>query len=83
MTKLYLNKSYHYSLPYSQWKSKKKCEVSEIIKESILPAYMVVRLGLHFPIGILGLVWCLIVSIPDICPLSYFYTHCHNKVTAY
>ena len=24
MTKLYLNKSYHFSLPYSQWKSKKK-----------------------------------------------------------
>ena len=27
----------------------------------------------HFPIGILGQVWCLIVSIPDLCPLSYFY----------
>ena len=25
-----------------------------------------------FPIGILGQVWCLIVSIPDLCPLSYF-----------
>ena len=24
-----------------------------------------------FPIGILGQVWCLIVSIPDRCPLSY------------
>ena len=24
-----------------------------------------------FPIGILGQVWCLIVSIPDICPLYY------------
>ena len=24
----------------------------------------------HFPIGILGQVWCLIVSIPDLCPLS-------------
>ena len=23
--------------------------------------------------GILGQVWCLIVSIPDLCPLSYFY----------
>ena len=23
-------------------------------------------------IGILGQVWCLIVSIPDLCPLSYF-----------
>ena len=26
----------------------------------------------HFPIGILGQVWCLIVSIPDLYPLSYF-----------
>ena len=25
----------------------------------------------HFPIGILGQVWCLIVSIPDLCRLSY------------
>ena len=25
-----------------------------------------------FPCGILGQVWCLIVSIPDLCPLSYF-----------
>ena len=26
----------------------------------------------HFPIGILGQVWCLIVLFPDLCPLSYF-----------
>ena len=26
------------------------------------------------PIGILGQVWCLIVSIPDLCPRSYFFT---------
>ena len=26
----------------------------------------------YFPIGILGQVWCLIVLIPDLCPLSYF-----------
>ena len=25
-----------------------------------------------FPCGILGQVWCLIVSIPDLCQLSYF-----------
>ena len=24
-----------------------------------------------FPFGILGLVWCLIVSIPDLCILTY------------
>ena len=30
----------------------------------------------HFPIGILGQVWYLIVSIPDLCTLTYFtYTH--------
>ena len=28
-----------------------------------------------FPCGILGQVWCLIVSIPDLCHLSYFYIH--------
>ena len=27
-----------------------------------------------FPCGILGQVWYLIVSIPDLCPLSYFVT---------
>ena len=26
-----------------------------------------------FPIGILGQVWYLIVSIPDLCTLTYFY----------
>ena len=26
----------------------------------------------HFPIGILGQVWYLIVSIPDLCALTYF-----------
>ena len=29
-----------------------------------------------FPFGILGQVWYLIVSIPDLCPLSYFHTVC-------
>ena len=27
----------------------------------------------HFPIRILGQVWYLIVSIPDLCTLTYFY----------
>ena len=31
-----------------------------------------------FPCGILGQVWCLIVSIPDLCHLSYF----HKTLTA-
>ena len=26
----------------------------------------------RFPIGVLGWVWCLIVSIPDLCTLTYF-----------
>ena len=27
----------------------------------------------HFPIGILGQVWYLIVSIPDLCTITYFF----------
>ena len=38
----------------------------------------------HFPIGILGQVWYLIVSISDLCTLHYFhyyyyYYHYNNK----
>ena len=29
----------------------------------------------HFPIGILGQVWYLIVSIPDLCTITYFYRY--------
>ena len=29
----------------------------------------------HFPIGILGQVWYLIVSIPDLCTITYFYLY--------
>ena len=29
--------------------------------------------GIKYPIGILGQVWYLIVSIPDLCPLSYLH----------
>ena len=33
-----------------------------------------VQLGVcHFPIGILGQVWYLIISIPDLCTLTYFF----------
>ena len=32
----------------------------------------------HFPIGILGQVWYLIVSIPDLCTLTYFAQPCQN-----
>ena len=33
---------------------------------------LVCEVNCHFPIGILGQVWCLIVSIPDICPFPCF-----------
>ena len=32
-----------------------------------------------FPIGILVQVWCLFVSIPDLCPLSYFHIFEENE----
>ena len=34
----------------------------------------------HFPIGILGQVWYLIVSIPDLCTITYF-CYCFDKVS--
>ena len=37
----------------------------------------------HSPIGILGQVWYLIVLIPDLCTLTYFYFNCvsyHQRV---
>ena len=27
----------------------------------------------RFPVGVLGQVWCLILSIPDLCTLTYFF----------
>ena len=42
-------------------------------RADLLALVCVVYLGsCHFHIGILGQVWCLIVSIPNRCPLSYF-----------
>ena len=32
-----------------------------------------------FPCGILGQAWYLIVLIPDLCPLSYFYTNTASR----
>ena len=37
-------------------------------------SFVVSNCECHFPIGILGLVWYLIVSIPDLCTLAYFHT---------
>ena len=36
-------------------------------------SFVVSSVSCHFPIGILGQVWYLIVSIPDLCNLTYFY----------
>ena len=33
-----------------------------------------------FPCGILGQVWYLIVSIPDLCRLSYIFEKAHNSL---
>ena len=35
----------------------------------------------HFPMGILGQVWYLIVSIPDLCTLTYF-SHDEAHITS-
>ena len=35
-------------------------------------------MSLYFPIGILGQVWYLIISIPDLCHLSYFVLASHR-----
>ena len=35
-------------------------------------SFVVSTVSLSLPIGILGQVWYLIVSIPDLCPLTYF-----------
>ena len=37
----------------------------------------------HFPIGILGQVWYLIVSIPDLCTLTYFNASITSKEFVY
>ena len=42
---------------------------------------ILIYLRCHFPICILGQVWCPIVSIPDICPLSYFHSLWDKKNT--
>ena len=35
-------------------------------------SFVVSSVSSHFPIGILGQVWYLIVSIPDLCTITYF-----------
>ena len=43
------------------------------------PSFVVSAVGLSLSHGILGLVWYLIVSIPDLCTLTYFL---NNKMKA-
>ena len=33
------------------------------------------------PYGVLGQVWCSIVSIPDLCLLAYFYTKTYGSIS--
>ena len=47
-------------------------------KEEYIPDKIVSEHRLVRPIGILGRVWCLIVSIPDLCNLTYFGTYSAN-----
>ena len=35
-------------------------------------SFVVSTVSCYFPIGILGQVWYLIISIPDLCTLTYF-----------
>ena len=37
-------------------------------------SFVVSTVSLSLPIGILGQVWYLIVSIPDLCTFTYFYS---------
>ena len=38
-------------------------------------SFVVSSVSLSLSIGILGQVWYLIVSIPDLCTITYFYLH--------
>ena len=38
-------------------------------------SFVVSSVSLSLPIGILGQVWYLIVSIPDLCTITYFQMH--------
>ena len=40
-------------------------------RADLFAPFVVSNCELYFPIGILGLVWYLIVSIPDLCTLIY------------
>ena len=41
-------------------------------------SYVVFTVSLSLPVGILGRVWYLIVSIPDLCTLTYFECNLDN-----
>ena len=47
------------------------CLVVTCWERADLLALVCLTVSCHFPIGILGQVWYLIVSIPDLCTLTY------------
>ena len=46
-------------------------------------SFVVSTVSFHFPIAILGQVWYLIVSIPDLCTLTYLYSNRDVTVTPF
>ena len=52
-----------------------------VSKDKCLLCVMFYYVFVTFPCGILGRVWCLIVSIPGRCLLSYIFTQGHNTLT--
>ena len=69
-TMIYLTKG-----PWHHNPSNGGYNTSQITERSVTCMWIKTCLKLwccHFPIGILGQVWCLIVSIPDLFPFSYF-----------
>ena len=48
-----------------------------------LLSFVVSNCECHFPIGILGQVWYLIVSIPDLCTLTYFLNVYYSQMGHY
>ena len=55
---------------FRSWRSNANQSVDELC--NIVWDQIVNDICDNFPIGILGQMWCLIVSVPDLCPLSYF-----------
>ena len=46
-------------------------------------SFVVSHCSCHFPTCILGQVWYLIVSIPDLCTLTYYFAFVQSNVVSY